>query len=580
VSRAARTQLATLAPSEDRALAVLRQLPTLTRAAILRQEAQRRADLAAYASDPLAFARAIFPHHFTRHAATFHDELVQVLFGLSTPKGEGVRAEGDPDTSLAPSSFPTTFSALAPPRHVAVAAPRGFAKSTLASFLLPLWGMIFGGRRFIVLVSNTHAQAVKFLQAIKMEWEVNGALRALVPDLRPNLEKWAEDDCEWHIGADRIKIVAVGVGAQLRGLKFLQYRPDCIIIDDGEDDEMVRSETRRADLQWWLDHVVLNTNPRAWVVMVGTILHEASLLNRLVRRLEPADQRRYRTWTTRIYQALLAETSTWPEHQPTEQLLEEREANPYAFAQEKQNEPVPPEYCPFKPEYFRDALWWHHEAELPSALTVSVTLDPACTDREYSDETAIAVAGWDAHGTLWVLDLLHEKYADPSDILDMLFSTYRTWQQRCAHRPGWDFYCVGIEKIAFQKFLINLFQQECRQRNVRPYIQELKGDRDKTRRVWQLEPLFRQNRIRVNGTLLSLEAQLRAFPNGAHDDQADALAYHLALGAVLPRAQDEAIVETGYTFKDYAEASERRRRQRATLLVPTIEAYGPLVGWN
>ena len=64
-----------------------------------------------WSKDPLGFARDVFPHHFNRSAAEFHGELVDLVF----PEPE--------DTGG---------------KKLCVAAPRGFAKSTIVSLLLPI----------------------------------------------------------------------------------------------------------------------------------------------------------------------------------------------------------------------------------------------------------------------------------------------------------------------------------------------------------------------------------------------------------------------------------------------------------
>ena len=533
--------------------AVVQDLSHLTDQQLV-EALMRAQDLPRWEADPLAFGRECLSAHFRLEPACFHRELVEV--GLL---GKGNRAKTG--------------------RKVAVAAPRQFAKSTIFNLLLPLWALCFNKRHFIIMVSNTHDQAKKFLQALQVELETNEKLRLYFPDLKINQKKWSDDDCELMRGKERYKILAKGAEAQLRGFRFLQHRPDLIIIDDGENDEMVRSKERRGNYQHWLDHVVLQTNPEAWVIMIGTILHEAALLNRIIAPRERVDQTRYADWATQLHQALLDEGtenehSAWPQFQTTEALKLERERDPYGFSQEKQNRPVPADYCPFKPEYFTDC-WWD---ELPEYLKLSITMDPACTDKEYSDETAICVAGWDKYGELWVLDIWHGKYTNPSDIIEQLMLLYKRWSRECKQR-GWDFHCIGIEGVAFQKFLVHLFRDACEREKLHPYVKELKADTDKTRRIWQLEPLFRQKRIKLPHSATSLEHQLRLFPNAEHDDQADSTAYHLFFMKDFeyhPKVTQE---KQGYTFAEYAKLSENPRRPKNRFYA-LADKYGANGMWN
>lgn len=57
----------------------------------------------------------------------------------------------------------------------AIAAPRGHAKSTVMSLQNVLHAALYGYKRYILLISDTEAQAVGFLDAIKNELETNEA---------------------------------------------------------------------------------------------------------------------------------------------------------------------------------------------------------------------------------------------------------------------------------------------------------------------------------------------------------------------------------------------------------------------
>jgi hypothetical protein len=60
---------------------------------------------------------------------------------------------------------------------LAFAAPRGHAKSTLTTIILPLWCVIYGKRKFIAIISDTREQAEEFLEIIKDELLDNELLK-------------------------------------------------------------------------------------------------------------------------------------------------------------------------------------------------------------------------------------------------------------------------------------------------------------------------------------------------------------------------------------------------------------------
>ena len=73
------------------------------------------------------FTRLYLGHYCESEFSTMHEE----LFGL-------LESSVDGDAS-----------------RLAIAAPRGHAKSTIASLALPLWLMLYGRKHFILIVSTT-----------------------------------------------------------------------------------------------------------------------------------------------------------------------------------------------------------------------------------------------------------------------------------------------------------------------------------------------------------------------------------------------------------------------------------------
>jgi len=57
--------------------------------------------------------------------------------------------------------------------RIAIAAPRGHAKSTIVSLVYVLWCLLYNKEKLILLISNTEDQAVKFLRDIREQIESN-----------------------------------------------------------------------------------------------------------------------------------------------------------------------------------------------------------------------------------------------------------------------------------------------------------------------------------------------------------------------------------------------------------------------
>ena len=199
--------------------------------------------------------------------------------------------------------------------RIVIAAPRGFAKSTISSVIYPLWLAVFQFKKEIAIISASETLAVDLLRKIKREFEVNEKLRRFFGDVVT--EKWSESHIITKSG---VSIRARGAGGQIRG-----FRPDCLILDDIETDESVESDERRKKLKDWLFKACLNTlTVDGQLVIVGTIIHPLALLNDLL-----VDQK---TWFRKKYKAYKDDgTELWLDLWPKAR-LEERKAEIGSFA--------------------------------------------------------------------------------------------------------------------------------------------------------------------------------------------------------------------------------------------------------
>lgn len=227
-----------------------------------------------------------------------------------------------------------------PRRMLARVAPRGHGKSVCAALAFPLWCICHGRRRNIVIVTHESSLAVQFVRDIRSELECNDRIRQTYGDLcegrgrtPPALDgpevrarrrgrpgpvsgqsasdrcgasqrsqgrgKWSQDKFTTVTG---ITVQAKGVGAGFRGMRVGPQRPDLVICDDIEKDELVETPEGRRRLEQWLRRVVMPAlAPDGLLVVLGSILHYDSLLANL------RDRDRFPGWDYRVYRALEAE---------------------------------------------------------------------------------------------------------------------------------------------------------------------------------------------------------------------------------------------------------------------------------
>jgi hypothetical protein len=163
----------------------------------------------------------------------------------------------------------------------AIAAPRGFGKTSIVNLAYPAKKILFQEKQFIVPISCTATQAVMHSENLKRELTQNPIMVELFGPMKSD-----SFSKECWITQSGVMILPRGAGQQVRGILHKHHRPDLIICDDLEDPEAVMNDEIRKKLKEWFFADVCNSINRAkkdWkIVVIGTILHEDSLLANLV----------------------------------------------------------------------------------------------------------------------------------------------------------------------------------------------------------------------------------------------------------------------------------------------------------
>jgi hypothetical protein len=167
-------------------------------------------------------------------------------------------------------------------KFVAIAAPRGHGKSTAVTYTYCLAEVLFRRSRYVLIVSDSFSQAGLFLGDIIKELRDNDDIHGLFGNIE--LTKQTEDDIIGKFeDGHTFRIQAKGSEQKLRGLKWLNKRPDLIICDDMESDEQVLNKDRREKLRrWFYSALIPALSVTGKIRIVGTILHLDSLLERLM----------------------------------------------------------------------------------------------------------------------------------------------------------------------------------------------------------------------------------------------------------------------------------------------------------
>lgn len=380
-------------------------------------------------------------------------------------------------------------------------APRGFAKSTLCSVFFPLWLAVFSHETDIFVVSATISLAKEHLRKIRNELENNELFLSDFGEMKS--DKWTEDFLMLNNG---VVIRAKGRGFQIRG-----FRPDMIICDDLEDEEIIYSKEQRDKLEHWFFRTLLPAlKPNQNLVYIGTKIHQFSLIGKLQDKSE---------FLMRYYRALVDGKSIWEELWTTEYLNKLRkEIGEYAFQAEYQNNPISLEDQPIKFEYLEGVKI---EGK-PNAYCLAI--DPAISEKETSDYRAISLFAMTENG-------FREVFSDRGrwSITEQINKIIDIWQN---YELKSDNSRIVIESVAFQKIFKDNLIKEARKRDLWLPVSEAelgrgedKRPRDKLTRLLSVAHLFEQRLVEIKNP--DLFQELLAFPFGDHDDMVDACVFAL-----------------------------------------------------
>ena len=437
-----------------------------------------------------------------------------------------------------------------PARYVALAAPRGHAKSTAVTLCYGLAALLFRERKFMLMVSDTEAQASMFLGSLKQELQDNDELIDLFGIKRDEkgFVKFIKDSetdiiVEFEDG-HKFRVIAKGAEQKLRGLNWNGTRPDLIIGDDIENDELVMNKDRREKMRRWFYSALLPAlSPQGIVRIVGTILHMDSLLERLMpeNQLLTKDKRSYlveeplRTYTTRrlpwksmryrahdaTFEHILWKARFDAQFFKDKYLDYSAQGLPDAYSQEYLNIPIDESTAYFKKTDFL-AL---NDEERKARLNYYITVDLAISDKERADYSVFLVAGIDENKRIQVRNVIRDRL-DGREIVDTILALQTTYEP----------IAIGIEDMQVSKSIGPFLYEEMINRNVYPTIVNMKHmGQDKLTRARSIQARMRAGGVKFDKDsdwYPTFEDECSRFPRDKNDDQVDAFAY---LGLLLDK---------------------------------------------
>jgi predicted phage terminase large subunit-like protein len=384
---------------------------------------------------------------------------------------------------------------------------RGHAKSTHFDIFIPMWLKALKQLRVMVLVGKSETNANTLLSDVQAELQFN---QRYIADfgVQYNYGSWQDGE---FITKDGIAFFARGRGQSPRGLRYRSNRPDYIVIDDLDDDELCENEARVTKLSNWVMEALFGAldGGRGRFIMVGNLISKNSVLAKIaankamrVSQVNAFDKNGEPSWKEKWSAAELREMERTMTYRP--------------FQKEMMNNPIT-EGAVFRNDWIR----WKKTLPLNRYDSLIAYCDPSFKSSTKNDYKAIKV--WGQTGTeLHNLD----AFCRQCSVTEMVRWFYDLHER--LNGVICDYY---IEANFLQDIILDEFSNEG---NLRGYQLPIRADHrkkpDKFQRIEAISPLWERDFVFYNidkqndPDMLAALEQTLSFEKGTrtHDDAPDA----------------------------------------------------------
>lgn len=388
---------------------------------------------------------------------------------------------------------------------------RGAAKSTHFDVFIPLWLKCQEVKQInvMVLVGKSEDNANTLLADVQAELQFN---QRYIHDFgrQYNNGSWEEGK---FVTTDGTAFFALGRGQSPRGLRHRSHRPDYIVIDDLDDDELCENPARVTRLTNWVKEALFGAldGGRGRFIMVGNLIAKNSVLANIaatdgvhVSQVNIWDKNGNVSWAAK-----------WT---PDEVKAIERFQGYRSFQKEYMNNPIT-EGAVFRQDWIK----WGKLPDLKKFEELILYIDPSFKGTTKNDYKAAKL--WGKVGSqLWHIKAF-VRQCSVAEMVRWLYDLYE-WSLEKGIAIKW-----YMEANFMQDTILDEFRREG---NVRGYQLPISGDRrkkpDKFQRVEAISPLWERGFVTYNEDekndpdMLAGIDQTLAFEKGmrGHDDAPDA----------------------------------------------------------
>ena len=361
--------------------------------------------------------------------------------------------------------------------------------------------------------------------------------------------KWTDDwitiNRRAGIRADTINVMAKGMTSGLRGLNPDDWRPDFIQADDISNEETVGTEEQRQkNSELFFGALVPCLAPKSEAPMRKLVLNQTALHAQDIISMAHLDS----SFATMKYPKLVelpdgTLVSSWEERFPTEECLKEKDSYAkrnqlHIYYREFGCKIVSRETSPL------DANQLRRWVALPTDLVYYSGLDPAISKRKKAHRTAGAVVGVSrSTGDVYLIKYKAQQGQQPNEMWEWVKDVWRNLRPRK----------VGVETIAFQKFLSWYFEMKMLEDKTFFTIEEVQDRRSKPDRIIQaFSGLASNGKLWVHENHTEFVDQYTTWTEDLDYDLLDAVAQAvtLAMGLAVGFKEGEIYEEDESDYED------------------------------
>ena len=405
-----------------------------------------------------------------------------------------------------------------PSKRKLILVPRGHLKSHVVTKAFAIQSLLRDPNVRILIANQVWTKAKEMLSEIKQSLLDKTILPMAFGEFSTE-SRWNESEIVIRQRTKALSAPTIGTAGAEVEMTSTHY--DIIILDDLQGLQNSATPEQREKVKRFYQSTLDLLEPGGLLIVVGTRWH----LDDLYQHILDEEKEYYDVMVRRVIEDgkiifpkkfnlnINKETKNW-EHTdiPSFDYIDYLKKSKWDFSAQYMNDPTDDENQLFKKGYMKQYK------DIPKGLFTVLTIDPAISEKQDADYTALVVTGMDSQHNIYVLDVVRGHWG-PKDIINNVFATYLKWHPNI----------IALESIGFQRTLKWALEEEMRQRKKWFPIEEVKNASNVTKefRIKALEPYYRGGSVFHTEGMKDLEMELQSFPRGKNDDMIDALSMSL-----------------------------------------------------